>query len=170
METFFGETFPRRHDFVCKSYQKLIVFADVETFSGLEFGSKNVSTLAILAGPGTPAFPQSARRGNVSKSWRRGNVYDVGENVSTSAGFPGVAFRADQKRSHVEQKRPTWKHFWENLPTWKRFPVGVLVKRFRVRHHVRPPEYPENRATWKRLSATENVSTSAVFLCRAQCA
>ena len=170
METFFGQTFPRRHDFASKSYKKLIVFADVETFFRLEFVPKNVSTLAILAGPGTPAFPHSARRGNVSKSWRRGNVYDVGKNVSTSAGFPVVAFRADQKRFHVERNRPTWKRFRENGPTWKRFPVRVLVKRFHVRHHVRPPEYPENRATWKRLSATENVSTSADFLCKVQCA
>ena len=74
-----------------------------------------------------------------------------------------MAFRADQKRFHVEQKRPTWKRVSENGPTWKRFPMRVLVKRFHVRHHVRPPEYPENRATWKRLSATENVSTSVVF-------
>ena len=135
----------------------------METFPGLDSVPKNVSTLAILAGPGTPAFPQSARRGNVSKSWRRGNVCDLGENVPTSAGFPGVAFRADQKRFHVERKRPTWKRFGENGPTWKRFPVRVFVKRFHVRHHVRPSEYPENRATWKHLPATENVSTSAVF-------
>jgi len=116
------------------------VFADVETFLGLGLVRKNVSTLAILTGPGKPSSPQNARRGNVSKCWRRGNVRDVGKNVSTSAGFPGVAFRDDRKRFHVERKRPTWKRFLENGPTWKRLTMRVLVKRFHVRHHVCQPE------------------------------
>ena len=93
-------------------------------------------------------------------TWKR---WRCRENVSTSARFPDVAFRADQKRFHVERQRPTWKRFWGIGPTWKRFPVREVVKRFHVRHHVRRSEYPENMVTWRRLHATENVSTSAVL-------
>ena len=71
VETFFGQTFPRRHDFACKSYQKLIVFADVETFSGLEFVPKTFPRWQFWQ---VPARPPSLRARDVETFQNHGDV------------------------------------------------------------------------------------------------
>ena len=87
VETFFRQTFPRRPDFHVESYQKQCVFADVETFFWLGNDRKNVSTLAIARAGGASTDSPRARRGNVQKTDRRGNVGEGTKNVSTSGVF-----------------------------------------------------------------------------------
>ena len=157
------QTFPRRRFFPMGSYQKQGVFADVETFFWPGNDRKNVSTLRNARGGSASTNSPSARRGNVQKTDRRGNVGEGTKNVSTSGAFLYVAQRPDQKRFHVAVKHATWKRLAKNSPTWKRSSMKGVVKRFHVREPVYQLKYPGKRPTWKRFAAKGNVSTSGVF-------